>query len=104
MTKTAQERLDDARWELLFAQRAIRARAASQALTGTFDYHCTVQRFYAALDRVWEAQCMAQASPRNLNHRTDKKGKRPCTFKRKKSFRYSVTKWPPFVMRSGPAA
>jgi hypothetical protein len=65
MNDRLQERLDAARWDLQFAQMALHVRrkyGGASCGPGTPDYLRAVQRFYAALDRAWEAQCMASAS------------------------------------------
>lgn len=65
MYQHLQDRLVAARRDLQFAQLALHARrkyGGASCGPGTPDYLRAVQRFYAALDRAWEAQCMAQAS------------------------------------------
>jgi hypothetical protein len=59
-----EEQLQEARSRLQGCQRLIQAiRQRPELWTDPEAMHaCAVQGFYAALDRAWEAQCMAQGS------------------------------------------
>lgn len=56
-----QDRWSDARDDLIFARERLAALRDRQ-LTAGFLWNIAITRYYTALDRAWEAQCMAQAA------------------------------------------
>ena len=56
-----QRRLEEARTELLSWQDTIRTRRSNGLTTGP-NWDSVISCFYRAIDRAWEAQCMAQGS------------------------------------------
>ena len=61
MNKVLLDRLSDARDDLIFDRERI-ASLRAKGLTTGFLWNIAVTRYYTALDRAWEAQCMASAS------------------------------------------